>query len=142
MLTEQEYSALDFARIAWRRRRFIAGVESEWIAVSRDYDTQQKAFRDLLSKSEQAKVAANLERRQVGEQFRVLDPPQVPVKPMSPQRLRIRAVGTITSLLLGLALGGLVEWRDSTFRTGSDIVKLFALPVFAVVPSKPCKAPA
>ena len=117
-----------------RRIEAVPGVESEWIALSRDYGTQEEAYRDLLSKSEQARVAANLERRQVGEQFRVLDPPHVPVKPMSPNRLRISAVGTIASLLLGLALGALVEWRDSTFRTGSEIVELLALPVIAVVP--------
>ena len=62
-----------------RRIEAIPGVESEWIALSRDYDTQQEFYRELLSKNEHAKVSADLERRQVGEQFRVLDSPQVPV---------------------------------------------------------------
>ena len=51
----------------------VPGIESEWVGLTRDYDTQQEAYKGLLSKSEQAKLAANLERRQVGEQFRILD---------------------------------------------------------------------
>ena len=117
-----------------RRIEAVPGVESEWIALSRDYDTQQEAYRDLLAKSEQAKVATDLERRQVGEQFRILDPPQVPAKPTSPDRLQISALGTLGSLLLGLALAALVEVRDSTFRTENDIVELLTVPVIAHVP--------
>ena len=123
-----------------RRIEAIPGVESEWISLSRDYDTQQEAYRGLLSKSEQANVAADLERRQVGEQFRILDPPHVPMKPASPDRLRISALGTVGSLFLGLALAALVELRDSTFRTGGEIVELLTLPVIALVPYIESKA--
>ena len=110
------------------------GVESEWIALSRDYDTQQAAYEDLLAKSEQAKVAADLERRQVGEQFRVVDPAQVPFEPARPDRLRISIGGALTSLLLGLVIGALVELKDGTFRTERDVVDVLALPVVAFVP--------
>ena len=57
----------------------VPGVESEYLALTRDYDTIQASFRDLLTKSEAARVAENLENRQIGEQFRVLDAPRVPV---------------------------------------------------------------
>ena len=43
-------------------------------------------------------------------------------------------MGTVASLLLGLALAALVEVRDSTFRIESEIVKLLELPVIALVP--------
>ncbi len=117
-----------------RRIEAVPGVESGWIALSRDYETQQEAYRDLLAKSETAKVATDLERRQVGEQFRVLDLPQVPVKPTSPNRLQFSALGALGSLLLGLSLAALVELRDSTFRTENDIVELLTVPVIAHVP--------
>ena len=117
-----------------RRIEAVPGVELEWIALSRDYDTQQEAYRDLLSKSEQAKVAADLEQRRVGEQFRILDPPQVPVNPTSPNRVQLSALGTLGSLLLGLALAALVELRDSTFRTEDEVAELLTVPVIGQVP--------
>ncbi len=57
----------------------MPGVESEYLALTRDYDTMQASFKDLLTKSEAARVAEDLESRQIGEQFRVLDAPRVPV---------------------------------------------------------------
>jgi uncharacterized protein involved in exopolysaccharide biosynthesis len=117
-----------------RRIEAVPAVESEWIALSRDYDAEQQVYTDLLSKSEQARIAADLERRQVGEQFRILDPAQVPVRPASPNRRQISAFGAVGSLLLGLVLAALVELRDSTFRMESEIVDLLALPVIALVP--------
>ena len=60
--------------------------ESELTELMRDYDTLQKLYTELLSKSEESKMAANLESRQIGEQFRILDPARVPQRPFSPNR--------------------------------------------------------
>ena len=117
-----------------QRVEAVPGTESEWIALSRDYDTQQAAYKDLLSKSEQARLASNLERRQVGEQFRILDPARVPSTPVGPKRLQITGIGTAAGLALGLLLAALLELRDSTFRTERDVVEVLSLPVVAVVP--------
>jgi polysaccharide chain length determinant protein (PEP-CTERM system associated) len=112
----------------------VPGLESEWISLSRDYDTLQANYKQLLSKSEDSKVAANLERRQIGEQFRVLDPARVPERPVSPKRIQINGMGAALGLLIGLGLIGLMEYRDSSFRTDVDVVNLLSLPVLAVVP--------
>jgi polysaccharide chain length determinant protein (PEP-CTERM system associated) len=112
----------------------VPRVESEWISLSRDYDTQQAAYKDLRSKSEQAKVAADLERLQVGEQFRILDSARVPARPTSPNRLQLNGVGTVGALLFGLVLAALIELRDATFRTEHEVVGVLGLPVIAQVP--------
>jgi polysaccharide chain length determinant protein (PEP-CTERM system associated) len=113
----------------------VPGIESEWVSLTRDYDTQQDAYNALLSKSQQAKVAANLERRQVGEQFRILDAARIPDRPITPVRRTITVGGAAAGLLLGLMLAALMEVRDTTFRTDRDIVEVLALPVVAVVPA-------
>ncbi|MPY87926.1 MAG: hypothetical protein GEU99_08400 [Luteitalea sp.] len=112
----------------------VPGLESEWIRLSRDYDTLQQQYRTLLQKSENSKVAVNLERRQVGEQFRIIDAARLPQRPVSPDRLKINVAGFAAGLLLGLALVALFEWRDSSFRTDGDVIGVLALPVLAVVP--------
>jgi protein tyrosine kinase modulator len=118
-----------------QRIEAVPGTETEWTALTRDYDTQQAAYKDLLTKSEQAKVASNLEQRQIGEQFRVLDPPRLPERPISPNRVQISAAGLALGLLCGIAFAALLELRDTTFRTESDVIQVLDLPVVAVVPS-------
>jgi polysaccharide chain length determinant protein (PEP-CTERM system associated) len=117
-----------------RRLEEVPGVESEWIALTRDYKTQQASYESLLAKSEQSKVAVELERRQIGEQFRVLDPARPPVRPTGVNRLQVNAMGAIAGLMLGVVLAALLEFRDSTFRTAQDVHEVLQLPIVARVP--------
>jgi uncharacterized protein involved in exopolysaccharide biosynthesis len=117
-----------------QRIEAIPGVESEWIALTRDYDTQQEAYKGLLAKSEQSRVAVELERRQIGEQFRVLDPARPPVRPTGVKRIQVNGIGAAAGLLLGVALAAFLEFRDRTFRTLQDVHEVLQLPIVAQVP--------
>lgn len=117
-----------------RRVEAVPGLESEWVALTRDYDTQQIAYRELLAKAEAAKLAANLEEQNIGERFRIVDPAMVPVRPLPSQRIRYNAVGLAIGLLLGLGLAVLLELRDKSFRTEADVLDVLSLPVLATVP--------
>lgn len=116
------------------RLEAVPGIESEWVALSRDYDTLAATYRELLSKSENSKMAASLEQRQIGEQFRILDPPRVPLKADSPNRIKINLAGTLAGLGLGLLLVGFTEHRDSTMRSEADLLGAIDLPVLALTP--------
>ena len=112
----------------------VPGLESEETALMRDYETLQLNYQQLLSKSEDSKVAANLERRQIGEQFRVLDAPRIAERATSANRLQINMGGLALGLLIGLGIVGFREFRDSTYRSESDVATVLTLPVLAVVP--------
>ena len=114
--------------------------ESEMAELTRDYTTLQAAYTSLLQKKEDSQIAANLERRQIGEQFKLLDPARLPERPFSPNRQQINNFGLIGGLALGIALVVLIEFRDSSFKTDEEIFDTLALPVLAIVPvmqSKP-----
>jgi uncharacterized protein involved in exopolysaccharide biosynthesis len=117
-----------------RRIEQVPGVESEWIALTRDYDTQQAAYKDLLTKSEASNVATELEKRQIGEQFRVLDPARPPARPTGMPRIQVNAIAAGIGLVLGLAIGALMELMNSSFRTSADVIEVLKLPVVALVP--------
>ncbi len=108
--------------------------ESEMIALTRDYDTLNKVYTDLLLKRQDSQVAANLEQRQVGEQFKILDPANRPERPFSPNRPLIAAAGVAGGLGIGIAFVLLLELRDRTFRTDIDIQQALGLPVLAMIP--------
>jgi hypothetical protein len=108
--------------------------ESELIELTRDYGILQSQYGSLLTKREDAKITANLERRQIGEQFKLLDSARRPERPFSPNRQAINLGGVFGGLAVGVALIALLEYRDASFKTDDDITRVLALPVLAVVP--------
>jgi uncharacterized protein involved in exopolysaccharide biosynthesis len=108
--------------------------DSEMIELTRDYNTLQEFYTDLLGKREDSKIAANLERRQIGEQFKLLDPARVPERPFSPNRQVLNMTGMGGGLALGVMLIALLEYRDKSFKTDMEVMQVLSLPVLAVVP--------
>jgi polysaccharide chain length determinant protein (PEP-CTERM system associated) len=109
--------------------------ESDLVELTRDYTTLQTSYSSLLLKREDSMMAANLERRQIGEQFRILDPASMPEKPFNfAQRLAVTLAGAGVGLLLGLVFIGIHELRDSSFRTEDEVMKALSLPVLALIP--------
>jgi polysaccharide chain length determinant protein (PEP-CTERM system associated) len=109
--------------------------ESELVELTRDYGTLQAAYMSLLAKREDSKIAANLERRQIGEQFRILDPASLPEKPYNQQqRLGMMAAGAAAGLVFGLVVVGFMEYRDSSLKREADVVRTLSLPVLALIP--------
>jgi polysaccharide chain length determinant protein (PEP-CTERM system associated) len=108
--------------------------ESDLVELTRDYTTLQASYQSLLVKREEAKLAANLERRNIGEQFKVLDPARAPERPFSPNRMLINVGGTGAGLAFGVLLVALLEYRDSSFTSEDDVVRLLNVRVLALVP--------
>ena len=108
--------------------------ESEMIELTRDYTTLQTQYTSLLQKKEESQISANLERRQIGEQFKLLDPARLPERPTSPNRQQINMFGMVLGVGIGIALIVLVELRDTSFKTDEDLLSVLGLPVLAVVP--------
>jgi polysaccharide chain length determinant protein (PEP-CTERM system associated) len=124
----------DPAAVYQKRADAAPTRETELIELTRDYDTLQKLYTNLLGKNEESKLAVNLETRQIGEQFRILDPARVPMRPFSPNRLQLNSLGSALGLALGLGLVLLLEWRDTSLKNDDDVRIALWVPVLALVP--------
>ena len=116
------------------RLESVPARETELAELTRDYTTLREVYADLLQKNEESKVAANLERRQIGEQFKLLDPARMPERPVSPNRPLINLMGAAVGLLFGIVLVGVQEYRDTSFSNEEDVIRLLGVPVLARIP--------
>jgi len=108
--------------------------EAELAALTRDYETLQQSYRSLLQKKEESQISANLERRQIGEQFKILDPARMPEKPASPDRARLYLIAALAAVAIGLGLAALAEFFDKSLRNEADVRAALNLMVLATVP--------
>ncbi len=110
-------------------------IEQKYKDLTRDYTTALTFYNELLTKKTQADMATNLEHRQEGEQFRVMDPPNLPQKPSYPDRQLYAGGGLGGGLALGLAFTMLLEARDKSIRTERDVLVFLNLPTLAMLPA-------
>lgn len=109
-------------------------VEQQYKELTRGYQTAAESYNDLQKKRDQSQMATDLERQQEGEQFRVLDPANLPEAPSFPNRGLFTLGGLAGGLGLGLGLAFLMEMRDTSMRTERDVEFVLRLPVLAMVP--------
>jgi polysaccharide chain length determinant protein (PEP-CTERM system associated) len=124
------------ARIADYKRRVDATPlrETELASLSRDYEDTKRLYSNLLQHQQEAGMAANLARKEIGDQFRIIDPARLPEKPFSPSRRNFLAVGLLAALAASLLLAVVIEYRDSSLRTDEDVAVSLRLPVLATIP--------
>ena len=110
-------------------------VEQQYKELTRGYQTALDSYNELQKKRDDSAMATNLERKQEGEQFRVLDPANLPEKPDFPNRPLFALGGLFGGLALGLGTAYLLEIKDSSFKTERDVEYALHLPVLAMVPA-------
>ncbi len=116
------------------RLSLTPAVEQQYSELTRGYQTALQFYNDLLAKKNQSEMAMNLERRQQGQQFRVMDPADLPEKPSFPDRPLFAGGGLGAGLALGVGITLLLELRDKTLRTENDVQHFLGLPTLATVP--------
>lgn len=102
--------------------------------LARDYLNTKESYHTLLKKSEEAQQAENLERRQKGEQFKVIDPARIPEKPIQGKILKILLIGFVLGLGFGLGMAFVREEMDRSFRDAEDLEATMEFKVLANIP--------
>jgi polysaccharide chain length determinant protein (PEP-CTERM system associated) len=108
--------------------------EQELMSLNRDYANLQETYNSLLSRKLEAELAVNMEKKQKGEQFRILDPAKVPQKPYKPDIQRVLFMSIALGFGLGFALAYVGESMDTSFRKPEEVETALNIPVIASLP--------
>jgi polysaccharide chain length determinant protein (PEP-CTERM system associated) len=108
--------------------------------LTRDYQNSKETYTSLLKKNDEAQRAENLERRQKGEQFKVLDPARIPEKPFSPNIPRNLLFGVLLGMGLGFGIAFFREQMDHSFKDAEDLETTLGFKVLANIPKIEKKA--
>jgi polysaccharide chain length determinant protein (PEP-CTERM system associated) len=103
-------------------------------ALSRDYKNTYETYQTLIKKNVESQQAENLERRQKGEQFKVIDPARIPEKPFKPDIPKILLMGLILGIGAGLGTAFIREQMDRSFRDADDLYATLGIKVLANIP--------
>ena len=112
----------------------IPSREQEMASLVREYQNTKDTHEQLMKKSQDAQQAENLERRQKGEQFRVIDPARLPEKPFSPNIPKVLLVGLALSIGCGFGLAFIREQMDRSFHDAGDVEVTLGFRVLATIP--------
>jgi uncharacterized protein involved in exopolysaccharide biosynthesis len=130
---EEQRLRAEIAR--YQNRLNLTPVREQQLAgILRDYDLYAQSVRDLQGKLLQARQSNSVEEQQVGQQFRLVDPPTLPILPSGPRRLKISLGGVAGGVLIGFLLVFLADTRDRSFHSEKALSRHFALPLVLSVP--------
>lgn len=108
--------------------------EQQLATLTRDYERSKENYDSLIKKQMQSQLATNLEKRQQGQQFRLLDPPSVPTKPFSPNRMLFSLAGLAVGMVLALGLIAGMEILSKRIWSERDLEGLANARVLVGVP--------
>ena len=111
-------------------------MEQQLADLTRGYDQSRAHYDALLAKKSDSEMATDLERRQQGEHFRILDPPSLPLKPFSPNRLQACvASDSLLGSCWAVMLTAGSEYFDGRIYSEPELRKLVALDVICEIPN-------
>ncbi|MDH4079426.1 MAG: Wzz/FepE/Etk N-terminal domain-containing protein [Nitrospira sp.] len=110
-------------------------VEQELLVLERDYNNMKSNYAMLLDKRLHARIAENIEKRQVQGKFRILDRASFPRAPVVPNKLKVLVLGLLFGCASGAGLAILRERLTPQFRAPEDVELLLAGPrLLAAIP--------
>jgi len=116
-----------------------AAVEAQMADLNRDYDVLKQKYDELRVRAESARISRDARTDTASLRFRVVEPPEVPVRPSGPKRTLLLLAVLCASIGGGLALAFLLSEMDDSFSTPRKLSEAFSLPVLGSVCRIPSK---
>ncbi|MDB4528440.1 hypothetical protein N9193_00845 [Pseudomonadales bacterium] len=108
-------------------------VQKDFSRLGRDYQNTIAKYQEIRYKQMSAELAQNLETEQKGERFTLIQPPELPIDPVSPNRVVLVLLGGILAVGAGIGMALLLEALDDGIYTIGEVTTLTgAAPLVAI----------
>ena len=134
-LTKSQNQIQEQIRLMQARVQASPVVEEKYKELTRDYQTAQQIYNDLLKKQSDSSIAKDLEHEQESEVFRVLDPPSYPSTPSFPKLIIFLGGGLAGGFALAAGILYLLMILDKAMYSERDVELSLKLPVLTMVPT-------
>jgi polysaccharide chain length determinant protein (PEP-CTERM system associated) len=112
--------------------RLMPGVQAQAQDLDRDYAVKKKNFDELLARREQARLGEAADTTADKIQFRIIDPPQVPVVPSAPNQPLLLSGVLLAAIGAAVALPFLLFQFDRSYTTLTGL-RALGVPVLGSV---------
>lgn len=112
----------------------MPAVEKDYQALLRDYENTQLKYREIKAKQTEAELSRNLEQERKGERFTLIQPPEIPEKPVSPNRALLFIMSFVLSTGMGAGIAILRENLDPKVYGEKSIIATTNIAPIGVIP--------
>lgn len=111
----------------------VPQVETELARLQRDYEIVKVNYDQLRQRQESARLARDLETKANKVQFRIVDPPQVPLTPSAPNRPLLLSAVLAIGVISGAAVAFVLSQINATYFNLASLRRGMAWPVLGAV---------
>lgn len=109
-------------------------IEKEYMDMLQELDNTNTRYREVSTRGMEAEISQQLELQKKGERFTLIEPPQEPLEPQSPNRVIIILLGAVLAALGGFGSVAMAEMLDSTIHSEKAIATILGVPPLATIP--------
>lgn len=111
----------------------IPDVEAELTRLNRDYDVTKGQYETLLQRLESARLSEEADLSTDDVEFRIIDPPVVPLEPSGPPRTLYLAMALVAGIAAALGLAFILDQIRPAFQSREKLKEILQLPVLGAV---------
>jgi polysaccharide chain length determinant protein (PEP-CTERM system associated) len=108
--------------------------EEELLGLKRDYNNIQESYNSLLNRKLEAGIALNMEKKQKGEQFRIIDQAKLPRKPVFPDLRKLFLMTLAVGLGIGAGFIFLLDFFNTSLKDPDKFEEELGVAVLATIP--------
>lgn len=111
----------------------IPDIEAKHTALNRDYGITKRKYEELLSRKESADLSRKADLSAEEVQFRIVEPPVVPLQPTGPKRAIFYTLVLIVGFGVGIVVAFLISQLNPVVVNANILTELTQRPVFGLV---------
>ena len=108
-------------------------IEKEYQSLLRDYQNTRMKYQEIRAKKMSADLAQSLESERKGERFTLIQPPELPIDPVSPNRTAMVFLAVILGLGAGLGVVIMLEAMSAAVYGASEVTALTGIAPLAII---------